>query len=199
MSLNKAAGENGELHEFDVTIVETYEKTVRVQAVDLVDAKLTVNEEWKAGEHELDDSFCYRVDFEAELVERELTRELETHVKGENHDMNGDNTGITASDASTAPLSENQYVQELFSVLQENGRDTTGLAALIGHVSEMENFVKRAEDKIAEMKSQLSEMKEVQNHPVKATLQTAIKNLELKVAEVRERLTELKNNIVEAC
>ena len=97
------------------------------------------------------------------------------------------------------PLSENQYVKELFSILQDNGRDTSGLSALIGHVGEMENFIKRAEDKIADMKSQLSDMKEVQNHPVKAALQTAIKTLETKVAEVRERLSDLKNNIVEGC
>ena len=97
------------------------------------------------------------------------------------------------------PLMENQYVQELFSVLHENGRDTTGLAALIGHVGEMESFVKRAEDTIAGMKSQLSEMKEVQNHPVKTSLQSGIKNLEQKVADIKERIGELKNNIIEGC
>ena len=97
------------------------------------------------------------------------------------------------------PLSENEYVKELFSILHDNGRDSTGLAALLGHVSEMENFVKRAEDKIADMKSQLAEMKEVQNHPVKTALQSAIKNLENKVAEIKEHIAELKNNIVEGC
>ena len=97
------------------------------------------------------------------------------------------------------PLSENQYVKELFSILQDNGRDSSGLAALLGHVSEMESFVKRAEDTISTMKSQLAEMKEVQNHPVKTALQNTIKTLELKVAEVKERLSELKNSIVEGC
>jgi predicted translin family RNA/ssDNA-binding protein len=100
---------------------------------------------------------------------------------------------------NSAPLAENQYVKELFSILQENGRDSSGLAALLGHVSEMESFVKRAEDKIADMKSQLAEMKEVQNHPVKTALQNAIKTLEQKVAEVKERIVELKYNIVEGC
>jgi len=112
----------------------------------------------------------------------------ENNLKG-GHDMNETGT----------PLSENQYVKELFSILQDNGRDTSGLSALLGHVGEMENFIKRAEDKIADMKSQLSDMKEVQNHPVKSALQTAIKTLEAKVAEVRERLSDLKNNIIEGC
>jgi regulator of replication initiation timing len=97
------------------------------------------------------------------------------------------------------PLSENEYVKELFSILQDNGKDSTGLAALLDHVSEMENFVKRAEDKIADMKSQLAEMKETANHPVRTALQSAIKTLENKVAEIKVQITELKNNIIEGC
>jgi hypothetical protein len=110
-----------------------------------------------------------------------------------------ENTETPSASANATPLAQNEYVTELFSMLQENGKDTTGLAALIGHVSEMESFVKRAEDKIADMKTQLSEMKEVQNHPVKTALQNAIKSLEHKVAEVRERIAELKTNIIDGC
>lgn len=98
-----------------------------------------------------------------------------------------------------APLSENQYVKELFSILHDNGRDDTGLSALLGHVNEMEDFVKRAEDKIADMKSQLAEMKEVQNHPVKTALQNAIKNLENLVSDMKEQLSALKNGIIDGC
>ena len=67
-----------------------------------------------------------------------------------------DETSTSNNSTSASTLSQNEYVQELYSILQDNGRDTSGLSALIGHVSEMENFVKRAEDKIADMKSQLS-------------------------------------------
>ena len=98
-----------------------------------------------------------------------------------------------------SPLSENQHVNELFSILQDNGRDTSGLTALLSYVSEMEGFVKRAEDKIADMKSQLVEMKEVQNHPVKNALQNAVKLLEHKVADFKERLGDLKKKIIEGC
>jgi hypothetical protein len=101
--------------------------------------------------------------------------------------------------AESGNLAKNEYVSQLFSILQDNGRDISGLSALIGHVSEMENFVKRAEDKISDMKSQLTEMKEAQGHPVRTALQNAIKLLENKIAEVRERLGELKNNITEGC
>jgi len=110
-----------------------------------------------------------------------------------------ENTNVNTSSARDAPLEQNEYVQELYSILRDNGRETSGLSALLGHVSEMESFVKRAEDKIADMKSQLAEMKEIQSHPVKTALQSAIKNLELKVAEIKVQLTELKNNIIEGC
>jgi hypothetical protein len=101
--------------------------------------------------------------------------------------------------SANAPLMENQYVQELFSIMQDNGKDTKGLAELIGRVGEMEGFVTRAEQKIADMKSQLAEMKEAQGHPVRTALQSAIKALETKVAEVKERISELKTAIIDGC
>ena len=97
------------------------------------------------------------------------------------------------------PFAQNPYVQELFEAMHESGRDASGLVALLGHVIDMENFVKRAEDSISDMKSQLADMKEVQNHPVKTALQNAIKSLEKKVAEVKVQLAELKSSIVESC
>jgi len=105
----------------------------------------------------------------------------------------------TAPQDGGTSLMQNEYVQELFSILNNNGRDTSGLSALIGHVSEMENFVKRAEDKIADMKSQLAEMKEAHSHPVKTALQKAIKSLENTVAVMKERIADLKAGIIEGC
>lgn len=96
-------------------------------------------------------------------------------------------------------LAENEHVKELLNILKDNGKDATGLSALLNHVNEMENFVKQAENRIADMKSQLDSMKEIQNHPVKTALKNAIKSLEAKVAAIKEHLTELKNNIIEGC
>jgi hypothetical protein len=105
----------------------------------------------------------------------------------------------TAPQSNDAPLMENQYVQEIFAILRDNGKDSKGLSALIGHVGEMERFVTRAEQQISAMKSQLAEMKEVQNHPIKTALKNTIKALETKVAEVRERIGELKSAIIDGC
>jgi SMC interacting uncharacterized protein involved in chromosome segregation len=87
----------------------------------------------------------------------------------------------------------------LFSLLHEYGRDAGGLSALLDHVGEMEEFVKRAEDRIADMKIQLDSISEIQNHPLKAALQKAIRALESTVREVKQQIVTLKDNIVEGC
>jgi len=108
------------------------------------------------------------------------------------------NENVTTTDVG-ASLMDNEHVKELFSILQENGKDSSGLAALINHVTGMEDFVVQAESKIASMKVQLDEMKELQDHPFKSALLKAITALETKVAEIKAQIVELKTNIVESC
>jgi len=111
------------------------------------------------------------------------------------------NENITTSGGGTAAVSlmENEHVKELLAILRDNNKDASGLTALINHVGEMENFVKLAESRIADMKAQLDTMKEVQDHPIKTMLQSTIKALEAKVAEIKVHIAELKINIVEGC
>ena len=197
-----------EMQDYDVTITETLKKTVTVEAMDKVEAEEIVTDAWRNSEHILDADNFIGVEFEAKPTERELAHSIEPQVDGGTHNM-GDGSmdaAIVAGDmtppehgTADAPLAENQYVKELLGILGDNGRDASGLAALLGRVSEMEGFVKRAEDKIAEMKSQLDDMKELQGHPVKAALKSAIRSLETKVAEIKAQLAELKNNIVDGC
>ena len=97
------------------------------------------------------------------------------------------------------PLQDNQYVKELFSTLQDNGKDASGLIALLCHVNEMEKYIKRTDDTISVMESQLANMKEVQNHPIKTALQNAIKTLKHKVADIKARLAAIKSSIVTGC
>ena len=113
--------------------------------------------------------------------------------------MNEQGTATSGGIEGFGSLMGNEHVQGLFQILQENCKDTAGLTALINHVSGMEDFVKQAENKIAEMKSQLDSMKEIQNHPIKTTLQKAIAALEAKVTEIKQNIGELKTNIVEGC
>jgi len=111
--------------------------------------------------------------------------------------MNENATGNGGGDKGN--LLENEHVKELYAILQDNGKDVSGLTAIINHVTGMEDFVKQAEGKIAEMKAQLDTMKEVQDHPIKTALQKTIAALEAKVAEIKAQITELKTNIVEGC
>ena len=112
--------------------------------------------------------------------------------------MTGTTTPNDAGRGHT-PLAENKYVKELLGILNDNGKDASGLTALINHVGEMESFVKLAENRIAEMKSQLDAMKEIQDHPIKNALQKTIKALEAKVAEIKEQIVQLRLDIAEGC
>jgi regulator of replication initiation timing len=96
-------------------------------------------------------------------------------------------------------LAQNEYVRELLGLLEDNGKDSLGLSALLEHMSEMENFARRAEEKIADMKAQLAEIKEIQGHPVKTALFKAIKALEQKAAAIRAQIGELKTAIADGC
>ena len=108
------------------------------------------------------------------------------------------NANVTTGGVS-APLAENEHVKELFGILKANGKDTAGLTALLNHVKGMEDFITQAESKIVDMKTQLDEMKEIQNHPIKNTLQNTIKTLEGKIAEIKAQLAKLKANIINGC
>lgn len=101
--------------------------------------------------------------------------------------------------AVNGPLTENQYMKELLAILKDNGKDPSGLDALISHVADMENFVRQSEKRIAEMKAQLDGMKEVQDHPVKNTLQKTIRALESRIADIKEHIVQLRLDIAQGC
>ena len=100
---------------------------------------------------------------------------------------------------SFAPLSENVHIVELYKILNDNGKDTTGFSALINHITSMENFVKQAEDNIANIKIQLETIKEIQDRPIKHILQKAVKSLETKVSEIKGLIADLKAVFIERC
>lgn len=110
-----------------------------------------------------------------------------------------ENATIGSAKNASVPLAENEHVKDLIAILAENGKDTSGLTAILNHCTGMENFCKQAESKIEVMKCQLDEMKEMQNHPIKTALQNTIKSLEAKVAEIKGMITSLKANVIDGC
>jgi len=93
-------------------------------------------------------------------------------------------------------LEENEHVKELLGILDANGKDSEKefLTTLLSHCKNMETFCTKAEASIAEMKSQLDEMKELQN-----PLDGAVKELEARTGVMRQVLSKLKASIIETC
>ena len=237
MFMNVETKENAKtsINEFDVTITETLQKVVTVEANNQEEAEQIVSDKWYDSEYILYADNFTGVEFKATPTGRELTLDNERSAEdeetgkttnektkpiGEKNKPTDEKDKITNAPNETtvndgenpinereehkmnvvnAPLAQNEYVKQLLTILHDNEKDTSGLTALLNHVSEMENFVKRAEEKIADMKSQLTEMKEIQKHPIKNTLQNTIKVLENKIAEVKGQRNELKRNITDGC
>ena len=103
------------------------------------------------------------------------------------------------SKAETKSLADNLYVKELFTTLKENDKDTAGLTALLSYVKHMDDYVKTAENQISDMKLQISELKEIQKHPIKTSLNNTSKSLEARISVIREQLDKVRSGIVEAC
>ena len=96
-------------------------------------------------------------------------------------------------------LADSPPIQELMGILKENNKDTAGLTALLSYVKQMEDFVKSAEGRITDMQSQLTDMKEIQKHPIKTALTNTTESLDAGVAGIRAQLNRIKESIVEAC
>jgi len=98
---------------------------------------------------------------------------------------------------ATPPLIENEHILELLSLMRENNKDTSGLFAMINRVTEMEKHLETAVGQLADMKRDLHDMREIQDHPIKTKLQKAIIALEQRINDMRESLAKIKVAIVE--
>ena len=108
-------------------------------------------------------------------------------------------SGNVSGGSGQANLYENEHIKELFAVLNDNGKDTSALGALLGYVHDMEQFVKQAESGIVDMKCQLGEMREIQKHPIKHALQNTISSLGSTLKTVKSQLSKLRANIIAEC
>jgi cob(I)alamin adenosyltransferase len=101
--------------------------------------------------------------------------------------------------AQATSLADNRHVKELLDILQDNGKSTQAVDILLAYAKGMEDFVAQADSKIEDMNAQLAQMREIQNHPVKSALRSAVQSLESAVASVKIQLSALRSNIVEGC
>jgi len=94
---------------------------------------------------------------------------------------------------------ENEHVKEFLAILKGNGKDSSGLVALLGYVTDAETQLSRAADELRSIHQELREMREERNHPVRTALQKAAKSLESNITESRSWLNEIKAKIIEGC
>ena len=103
------------------------------------------------------------------------------------------------TETASAALMDNPHVQELLSMMQGHGADTSGVVVMINDVSAIERYMESANAQIAAMRRELAEMRDIQKHPIKTALQNTVKSLQSKLNAASERLGEVKSAIIEGC
>jgi ABC-type transporter Mla subunit MlaD len=90
---------------------------------------------------------------------------------------------------------ENEYVKKVVSILSENGRDITGLTALLDYVTNMESHLSKALNELQTVQHELSDLREEHDHPIRTLLQS----VEANINNGLKQLNELKEKIVDGC
>ena len=119
--------------------------------------------------------------------------------ENDNRAQNSKTAVSTGQDKQPSELHQNPHVQELYSMLKDNGKDTAVLDTLIDCVSRLEQNVAASENQITAMKSQIDGMKEIQEHSIKHALLNTVKGLEQDVKEAKGFISEIKNSIIQGC
>lgn len=97
------------------------------------------------------------------------------------------------------PLNENEHVRELLNILKDNGKDASGLTALLGYVNTMESQLNKAVDELQSVRQELGNMREERDHPLRTAMQKAANTMEANITEARSQLEEIKIKIIEGC
>lgn len=106
---------------------------------------------------------------------------------------------MARSKTATAPILENEHVQELLAILRENNVPSTqDFLAVLNQVGAMEKQLDAAVKELSAMRQELKTAQE-QNHPVKTALQKAVIAMQGQVLELRDKLSELKKTVIEGC
>lgn len=95
------------------------------------------------------------------------------------------------------PIAENEQVKALLALLKEhNAAGYEDFAKIIESVSAMESRLTTA---VGELEAMREDLRKMQDHSLKTSLQKTYKTLEGNVASMQERLSELKGRIIEGC
>jgi hypothetical protein len=105
------------------------------------------------------------------------------------------------SDTQNTPITENEHVKELLTILRGNGfdSDAQGLSELVGHFAAMEREVGAAARELANLRRELGMMRDERAHPLRTMLKRSADGLAAKLNAVRSRLSSLKDKIIGMC
>jgi hypothetical protein len=100
---------------------------------------------------------------------------------------------------TAVPLLENEYVKELFTIMEANCAPTAkDLLAILNQVGAMERQLDAAVTELAALRRELNAARE-QPHSVKTVLQNTGAAMEKSVTVVRDRLDSMKQTVIEGC
>lgn len=95
------------------------------------------------------------------------------------------------------PIADNEQVRALLALLKEhNTAGYADFAKLIESVSTMESRLTAA---VGELEAMREDLKKMQDHSLKSSLQKTCKTLENNIASMQEKLSELKSRIIKGC
>ena len=97
------------------------------------------------------------------------------------------------------PIQQNEYVKAYQKAMSENRRSDPIFDSLMDYVARMESMLAQSNKNIAEMQCQLSELKEIQKHPIKTELNNIACTIQQNAEAAKSWLDKLKERIAEWC
>ena len=97
------------------------------------------------------------------------------------------------------PIMGNRYVQGYLKALNENNRSGNDFIALLNVVEELEKLLAQSNRNMADMQRQLSELKEIQKHPIKTELNNISDAMQESAGAAKSWLGDIKESIANFC
>ena len=97
------------------------------------------------------------------------------------------------------PIQQDEHVKAYQKILNENSRSDPNIDALLDYVARMEKILAQSNKNISEMQNQLSELKEIQKHPIKAELNNIVCSIQQNADAAKSWLEKLKESIIQWC
>ena len=120
--------------------------------------------------------------------------------KMESDGMNKRSVPLEQNKPSAEPQ-QKSAVQELKEILNSNGKkeDAANLTRLTDQIETLEAYMQLCESAIKDMKLQLETIKEIQNSPLKDSLEKTVKVLQKNVDETKGVIATIKDAITNGC